>query len=86
MFSLRDVIIFFAGFEFFNTIGHIFLALHDPFPVRVMNFVITYEFNLFQVFLNLVITLMFFLCIHYMSKSDNKINHRPKYDRRARPR
>lgn len=85
MLSLRDVLILLTGFELFNTLTHIFLAFNDPFPVKVLNFVITYNFNLFQIALNASLTALFLVCISRISP-DNKGRARRKVQRRTRAR
>ncbi|TAL64495.1 MAG: hypothetical protein EPN84_03260 [Legionella sp.] len=84
MLSVRDVLILCTGFEIFNTISHIFLALNNPFPIKVLNFVITYNFNLFQILLNVCLTALFLWGISHIQPKKPRV--RRKVERRSRAR
>lgn len=84
MFSLRDVLIFFIGVELTNTLYHIALVFYDPFPMKVVNFVISYNFNLFQIVFHGLVTIG--LCVFVYHITTRKKPTKFKYERRARVR
>jgi hypothetical protein len=57
MCSLRDVVIFFAGAEFFHTISHIILPYFVTLPLDMKFMVFTPSWNVFAIVLNAVITI-----------------------------
>jgi hypothetical protein len=57
MCSLRDVVIFFAGAEFFHTISHIILPYFVTLPLDMKFMVFTPSWNVFAIVVNAVITI-----------------------------
>ena len=56
MFKLRDVVIFFAGAEFFHTISHIILPYFIALPLDMKFFTFTTTINIWAIIINAVIT------------------------------
>lgn len=57
MFKLRDVVIFFAGAEFFHTISHIILPYFISLPIDMKFMVLTSTINIWAVLINAAITI-----------------------------
>lgn len=57
MCTLRDIVIFAAGAEFFHTLSHIMLPLFIKLPLDMHVIVLTQDFNLWAIGINAVITL-----------------------------
>lgn len=57
MFKLRDVIVFFAGAEFFHTISHIILPYFITLPIDMKFIVFTTTINILAIIINAVITI-----------------------------
>lgn len=68
MCSLRDVVIFFAGAEFFHTISHILLPYFITLPIdmKFMQFSVT--FNYWAIAINAVITIALLWWAHKLKK------------------
>ncbi|STY29170.1 Uncharacterised protein [Legionella wadsworthii] len=58
MCTLRDVIIFFAGAEFFHTVSHIILPFFISMPINLGFMILTPHFNLWIIGINALITLL----------------------------
>lgn len=58
MISLRDVVIFFAGAEFFHTISHILLPFFIQLPVDMKIIEMTQTINVGAIILNAIVTLL----------------------------
>jgi hypothetical protein len=58
MITLRDVIFFLAGAEFFHTLSHIFLAYFVTFPLAMKSFHFTSKMNFWAIIINLVVTIL----------------------------
>lgn len=56
MFTLRNILIFLAGAQFFHTLYHIFLAYINSFPLNLKVIVITSTFNTAAIVINSVTT------------------------------
>lgn len=56
--KLRDVVIFFAGAQFFHTISHIVLACVIQFPIHMNFMVLTSTFNFYAILFNAVVTVV----------------------------
>ena len=56
MFTLRNILIFLAGAQFFHTLDHIFLAYINSFPLNLKIIVITSTFNTAAIVINSVTT------------------------------
>lgn len=57
MFKLRDVVIFFAGVEFFHTISHLVLPYFMTLPIDMKFMVLTPTINMWIVITNAIITI-----------------------------
>lgn len=57
MLKLRDVVIFFAGAEFFHTISHIILPYFITLPIDMKFIVFTSTINIWAVVINAIITI-----------------------------
>ncbi len=57
MFSKRDIVIFFAGAEAFHTLVHIWFSMAGTLPIKVFNFSLTPQLNMFAIVLNAIITI-----------------------------
>lgn len=57
MLKLRDVVIFFAGAEFFHTISHLILPYFISLPIDMKFMVLTSAINIKVVFINAIITI-----------------------------
>lgn len=58
MVKLRDVVIFFAGAEFFHTISHIILPYFIRLPIDMKFMVLTSTINVWAVIINVIITII----------------------------
>jgi len=60
MCSKRDVIVFFAGAEFFHTLSHLLMPYYFNFPLHLKHFesAITKDFNTFAIICNGIITVL----------------------------
>lgn len=56
MFTLRDFVIFLAGFEFFHTISHIILPFFIELPIHTKFILVTSNLNLWAIAINALIT------------------------------
>lgn len=57
MFSLKNVLIFFAGAEFFHTLSHILLPLFVELPLKTKVIHLTSTLNIWAIIINAIITL-----------------------------
>lgn len=57
MFSLRNILIFFAGFEFFHTISHIAMPFLVSFPLDLKFMLLTSTMNNWAIVINGIITI-----------------------------
>ncbi len=57
MYSKREWIIFFIGFEAFHTLSHLLISFNGVLPITFFGFTITKSFNMFAILINLVITI-----------------------------
>ena len=57
MISLRDVVIFFAGAEFFHTLSHIILTYLINFPLRTKVMIVSSSINNWAITVNALITI-----------------------------
>lgn len=57
MCTLRDVVIFFAGFEFFHTLSHIFMPMMITLPLQTKIVLLTPNLNIWAIIINAVITI-----------------------------
>lgn len=58
MFSLKNVLIFFAGAEFFHTLFHILLPFFVELPLETKLVYLTPALNMWGIIINAVITLV----------------------------
>jgi hypothetical protein len=56
MFSRRDLVIFFAGFEAFHTLSHIIMQFLNILPLHLSFMTLTQQFNFFAIIINAFIT------------------------------
>ena len=56
MWTKREVIIFFAGFEAFHTLSHLTLSVSGQLPMRVLGFTLTAGRNAWAIAVNAAIT------------------------------
>ena len=68
MCSLRDVVIFFAGAEFFHTISHIVLPYFLTLPLDMKFMQLTVTVNYWAIAINAVITLALLWWAHKLKK------------------
>lgn len=68
MFSLRDLIIFLAGAEFFHTLSHIFLAFYVQFPMKMKFMTMSSKMNVWAIIINAIITLVLIGWAIWLSK------------------
>ncbi len=68
MCSLRDVVIFFAGAEFFHTISHILLPYFITLPIDMKFMQFTPTFNYWAIAINAVITIALLLWAYKLKK------------------
>lgn len=57
MFSLKNVLIFFAGAEFFHTLSHILLPFFVELPLETKVIHLTSALNVWAIIINAIITL-----------------------------
>lgn len=57
MFSLKNVLIFFAGAEFFHTLSHILLPFFVKLPLETKIIYLTPTLNIWAIIINAIITL-----------------------------
>jgi hypothetical protein len=57
MFSLKNVLIFFAGAEFWHTFTHIMLAYANQFPLDLKLVILTASLNMWGIIINGLITI-----------------------------
>ena len=57
MISLRSIVIFLAGGEFFHTLSHVFLAYYVSMPIEMTFMTLTATMNTWAIVVNAVITL-----------------------------
>lgn len=72
MFSLRDLIIFLAGAEFFHTISHIILGLYITLPLHTKMGEFTSSTNCWAIAINAIITLLLIIWAVRLSKKNIK--------------
>lgn len=58
MITLRDVVIFFAGFQFFHTIDHLIIPFYIKLPYDLGFMVLTPTINFWAIIINAFITLL----------------------------
>lgn len=58
MFSLRDLIIFLAGAEFFHTLTHLFFAFFVPLPLDLKFIILTKNLNTVSIIVNAIVTIL----------------------------
>lgn len=58
MFSLKNVLIFFAGAEFFHTLSHILLPFFVKLPLETKVILLTSTLNIWAIIINAIITLV----------------------------
>lgn len=58
MFSLKSVLIFFAGAEFFHTLSHILLPFIVKLPLETKIFTFTSTLNVWAIIINVIITVV----------------------------
>lgn len=58
MFSLRDLIVFLAGAQFFHTISHMLIPYFFKLPLKYKLGFLTKKLNLFAIIANAIITLL----------------------------
>ncbi|KTD70030.1 MULTISPECIES: hypothetical protein [Legionella] len=58
MFKLRDVVIFFAGAEFFHTLSHIILPYFITLPLDMGFMMFTSKLNICAIIINAIITIL----------------------------
>ncbi|CDZ81814.1 hypothetical protein BN1013_02350 [Candidatus Rubidus massiliensis] len=61
MFTLKNVVIFLAGAEFFHTFVHIMLAYANQFPLDMKVVVLTSTINMWGIIINALITIALLL-------------------------
>ena len=66
--KLRDVVIFFLGFQFFHTISHILIPLMMTFPIQLKMMTVTSGWNVAAIVLNALITAVLFIWTVNLSK------------------
>lgn len=69
MFSLRDVILFLAGIEFFHTISHIFIIYFLKLPLDMKFMVLTPTINWITIIANAIITVLLLWLAYRMKKT-----------------
>lgn len=57
MFSLKNLLIFFAGAEFFHTLSHILLPFFVKLPLETKVITLTSRLNFWAIIINAIITL-----------------------------
>lgn len=58
MFSLKNILIFLAGAEFFHTLSHILLPFFVELPVETKVIHLTFTLNVWAIIINAIITLV----------------------------
>ena len=66
MLKLRDVVIFFAGAEFFHTLSHIILPYFIDLPINMKFIVLTPTINVWAIIINAVITIALLLWARWL--------------------
>lgn len=61
MFSLKNVLIFLAGAEFFHTLSHILLPFFVELPLETKVIYLTSTLNVWAIIINAIITLVLLL-------------------------
>ena len=56
MWTKREIVIFFAGFEAFHTLSHLALSVSGQLPIRVFGFTVTAGLNAWAIAVNAAIT------------------------------
>ncbi|PWY55430.1 hypothetical protein DGG96_11660 [Legionella qingyii] len=69
MCSLRDIVISFAGAEFFHTISHILLPYFITLPIDMKFMQLTATFNYWTIAINAVITIALLWWAHKLKKN-----------------
>jgi hypothetical protein len=57
MFSLKNILIFLAGAEFFHTLSHILLPFFVELPLETKAILLTSTLNIWAIIINAIITL-----------------------------
>lgn len=70
MCSLRDVVVFFAGAEFFHTLSHIILPYLVKLPIDVAGVDFTPAYNYWAIGINGVITLLLLFWASRLKKKE----------------
>lgn len=68
MLRLRDVVIFFAGAEFFHTLSHIILPYFINLPVDMKFMLLTPTINTLAIIINAVITVALLWWAHRLKR------------------
>ncbi len=58
MFTFRDVVVFFAGFEFFHTLSHLLMGYFVELPLHTKFMVLTPSWNTWAIIINGIITIL----------------------------
>lgn len=69
MFTMREVLIFFAGAEFLHTLSHLFLAYYAPLPLDFKFIVLTPSLNFWSIIFNSALTIGLLIWASRLSKS-----------------
>jgi hypothetical protein len=56
--TLRDIVIFLAGAQFFHTLSHIVLPYYVDLPLKMKSFEFTSTMNFWVIIINAIITLL----------------------------
>lgn len=73
MFSLRDLVVFLAGVEFFHTVVHILLPHFIAFPIEMKHMAFTTSMNLWAIAINAVLTIALLWLAAKMKKSQKNV-------------
>ncbi|MFV0339867.1 MAG: hypothetical protein ACK5MA_04435 [Parachlamydiaceae bacterium] len=58
--SIRDIVVFFAGFQTFHTLSHLLIAFTINLPLQTKYMTLTSTMNTWAIFVNGIITLVLF--------------------------
>lgn len=72
MLKSRDIVIFFAGAEFFHTLSHIILQLSVHFPWQTKYMLITGALNNWAIMLNALATVLLLVWASKMKKEKSR--------------
>lgn len=70
MSSLRDIVIFIAGAEFFHTISHIILPFFITLPINIGFMQLTPAFNYWAIAINAIITVILLWWAYLLKKKE----------------